>query len=189
MNSLGGHSAAEKGMRMDNFAELLEEQIPRLRRYARALCRNDVSAADDLVQDCLVRAVAKQHLYRPDTNLRAWLFTIMHNQRVNDVRRGSRAGTALNVDDIASQLVAVADPAASRQLRELDEAIAKLPHEQRQTILLIGIEGMSYEEVASILNIPIGTVRSRLSRGRVSLRRLMGMVEDELIPQPTRIAA
>ena len=163
---------------MTEFARLLEAQLPRLRRYARALTR-DPSRADDLVQDTLVRALAKQHLYQDGTNLRAWLFTLMHNQHVNDVRRNVREGDSLDVDTVATHLVAVTDPTASRQLRELDEAIGKLAMEQRQVILLIGLEGMSYEETAAILDVPVGTVRSRLSRGREALRRLMGMEEDE----------
>lgn len=103
----------------------------------------------------------------------------MHNQYVNNARRNVREDNSLDVDTVAAHLVAVTDPTASRQLRELDEAIGKLAIEQRQVILLIGLEGMSYEETAAILNVPIGTVRSRLSRGREALRRLMGMDEDE----------
>ena len=163
---------------MTEFARLLETQLPRLRRYAKALTR-DPSRADDLVQDTLVRALAKQHLYQDGTNLRAWLFTLMHNQHVNNARRSVREDNSLDVDTAAAHLVAVTDPTASRQLRELDEAIGKLAMEQRQVILLVGLEGMSYEETAAILNVPIGTVRSRLSRGREALRRLMGMDEDE----------
>jgi RNA polymerase sigma-70 factor, ECF subfamily len=163
---------------MTEFARLLEAQLPRLRRYARALTR-DPSRADDLIQDTLVRALAKQHLYQDGTNLRAWLFTLMHNQHVNNARRNVREDNSLDVDTVAAHLVAVTDPTASRQLRELDEAIGKLAMEQRQVILLIGLEGMSYEETATILDVPIGTVRSRLSRGREALRRLMGMDEDE----------
>jgi RNA polymerase sigma-70 factor, ECF subfamily len=164
---------------MTEFARLLEAQLPRLRRYARALTR-DPSRADDLIQDTLVRALAKQHLYQDGTNLRAWLFTVMHNQHVNDIRRNVQEGNSLDVDTVAAHLVAVTNPTASRQLRELDEAIGKLAMEQRQVILLIGLEGMSYEEAAAILKLPIGTVRSRLSRGRDALRRLMGMEEDEV---------
>jgi RNA polymerase sigma-70 factor, ECF subfamily len=164
---------------MTEFARLLEAQLPRLRRYAQALTR-DLSRADDLIQDTLVRALAKQHLYQDDTNLRAWLFTIMHNQHVNNIRRNVQEGNSLDVDTVAAHLVAVTNPTASRQLRELDEAIGKLAMEQRQVILLIGLEGMSYEEAAAILDVPIGTVRSRLSRGRDALRRLMGMEEDEV---------
>jgi RNA polymerase sigma-70 factor, ECF subfamily len=166
-------------MRMTDFAGLLEEQIPRLRRYARALTR-DQDKADDLVQATLVRAIAKQHLFKPDTNLRAWLFTLLHNQHVNNVRRSANQGVSINIDDAVGDLRAVADPSASCQLRELDEAIGKLPVEQRQVILMVGLEGMAYEEVAAILIVPVGTVRSRLSRGRGALRRLMGMEEDQL---------
>lgn len=163
---------------MTGFARLLEAQLPRLRRYARALTR-DPSRADDLIQDTLVRALAKKHLYQDGTNLRAWLFTLMHNQHVNNARRNVREDNSLDMDTVAAHLVAVTDPTASRQLRELDEAIGKLAMEQRQVILLIGLEGMSYEETAAILDVPIGTVRSRLSRGREALRRLMGMDENE----------
>jgi RNA polymerase sigma-70 factor, ECF subfamily len=157
---------------MSDFARLLENEIPRLRRYARALTR-DASRADDLVQSCLLRAVAKQHLWQPGTDLRAWLFTILHNQNVNDVRRLVREGVAVPVEDVAPVLTATANVEASLELRDFDRAIARLPEEQRQVILLVGLEGMRYEEVATILRIPIGTVRSRLSRGREMLRELM----------------
>jgi RNA polymerase sigma-70 factor, ECF subfamily len=157
---------------MDDFAGLVETEIPRLRRYARALTR-DVVRADDLVQSCLVRAVAKQHLWRPGTDLRAWLFTILHNQHVNDVRRGIREGAAIPVEEMASALTVEASAGAALQLRDLERALTRLPEEQRQVILLVGLEGMRYEEVATILGIPIGTVRSRLSRGRDTLRMLM----------------
>jgi RNA polymerase sigma-70 factor, ECF subfamily len=103
----------------------------------------------------------------------------MHNQHVNNARRNVREDNSLDVDTVAAHLVAVTDPTASRQLRELDKAIGKLAMEQRQVILLIGLEGMSYKEAAAILDVPIGTVRSRLSRGREALRRLMEMEEDE----------
>src|SRR5271168_1939031 len=163
---------------MSDFAQLLETEIPRLRRYARALTR-DVSRADDLVQNCLLRAVAKQHLWQPGTDLRAWLFTILHNQNVNDVRRSARDGVAVSVDDVSPVLTATANVEASLQLRDLERAIASLPEEQRQIILLVGLEGMRYEEVAKILGIPVGTVRSRLSRGRASLRALMDMKDGQ----------
>jgi RNA polymerase sigma-70 factor, ECF subfamily len=155
---------------MSDFARLLETEVPRLRRYARALTR-DASQADDLVQSCLLRAIAKQHLWQPGTDLRAWLFTILHNQHINDARRSAREGVAVPLEDVAI----AADAGAAVQLRELDRAIAGLPEGQRQVILLVGLEGMRYEEVAVILGIPIGTVRSRLSRGRDTLRELMGM--------------
>lgn len=163
---------------MSDFARLLEAEIPRLRRYARALTR-DASRADDLVQSCLVRAVAKQHLWQVGTDLRAWLFTILHNQHVNDVRRAVREGVSVAVEDVAPILTVQSNAAAALQLRDLERAIALLPEEQRQVILLVGLEGMRYEDVAAILDIPIGTVRSRLSRGREMLRKLMEMNEDD----------
>ena len=156
---------------MNDFARLLEEQIPRLRRYARALTR-DFSRADDLVQSCLVRAVAKQHLWEPGTNLRAWLFTILHNQNVNDVRRAVREGNTVELGE-APQLTVQGNAIPSLELRDLERAIGKLAPEQRQVILLVGLEGMAYEEAAAVLNVPVGTVRSRLSRGRDQLRQLM----------------
>jgi RNA polymerase sigma-70 factor (ECF subfamily) len=161
---------------MSDFHSRLEEQIPRLRRYARSLTR-DVNRADDLVQDTLVRALAKQHLWQVGTNLRAWLFTLMHNQHVNDVRRSNREGGNIDVDDMASVLVANTDPTSSRQLHELERALNRLPLEQRESILLVGLEGLRYDEAASILGVPIGSVRSRLSRGREALRKLMGLDE------------
>jgi len=162
---------------MSDFARLLEAEIPRLRRYARALTR-DVTRADDLVQSCLTRAIAKQHLWQPGTDLRAWLFTILHNQHVNDVRRSVHEGVRVAVEEMAPVLIEQPNALAVLQLRDLEAAIAKLPQEQRQVILLVGLEGMRYEEVALILGIPVGTVRSRLSRGREQLRKLMDMGEE-----------
>jgi RNA polymerase sigma-70 factor (ECF subfamily) len=162
---------------MNDLANLIEAQIPGLRRYARALTRNEVPA-DDLVQDCLVRAVAKQHLWQEGTDLRAWLFTILHNQHVNHVRRSAREGVAVNVSETEPSLIHAANQDKHLELRDLDRALAKLPEEQRTVILLVGLEGMAYEAVAGIIGIPVGTVRSRLSRGREALRRLMGIIPD-----------
>src|ERR1700675_1342931 len=122
---------------MADIRSRLVAQIPRLRRYARALSR-DVTAADDLVQDCLIRAVSKSHLWQEGTDLRAWLFTILHNQHIDDVRR------------------------AVRERRDLERALAKLPDELRSTLLLVGMEGMKYDQAAAVLDVPIGTIRSRL---------------------------
>jgi RNA polymerase sigma-70 factor (ECF subfamily) len=162
---------------MSEFGRLLEPQIPRLRRYARALTRDSVRA-DDLVQNCLLRALAKQHLWQVGTNLRAWLFTLLHNQYVSDVRRSQREGFGIAVEETATLLTVQPEAAAALQLRDLERALAALPAEQRAVILLVGIEGMRYEEVATILGIPVGTVRSRLSRGRDTLRRLMDRKTD-----------
>ena len=162
---------------MTDFGRLLEVEIPRLRRYARALTR-DAVRADDLVQSCLARALAKQHLWQPGTDLRAWLFTLLHNQHVNDVRRSLREGISVAVEDVAPVLTVQSNAGASMQLRDLEAAMGRLPEEQRQVILLVGLEGLRYEEVAKILAVPIGTVRSRLSRGRDNLRSLMGLEEE-----------
>ena len=171
---------------MNDFARLLEAEIPRLRRYARALTR-DVSRADDLVQSCLTRAVAKQHLWQYGTDLRAWLFTILHNQHVNDVRRSIREGTLVELAD-APQLTVQSNAIPALQLRDLETALGKLAPEQRQVILLVGLEGMAYDEVAAVLNVPVGTVRSRLSRGRDQLRRLMGIEEKPVADEQSRAA-
>src|ERR1700719_229475 len=160
---------------MRDFARLLEVEIPRLRRYARALTR-DVTRADDLVQNCLTRAIAKQHLWQYGTDLRAWLFTILHHQHVNDVRRSIREGSQVMLEE-GPELTVQSNAIPTLQLRDLEAALGKLQPEQRQVILLVGLEGMRYDEVASVLNVPVGTVRSRLSRGRDELRRLMGMEE------------
>jgi RNA polymerase sigma-70 factor (ECF subfamily) len=157
---------------MSEFHRLIEQQIARLRRYARAVTRNP-DRADDLVQDTLSRALDKQHIWQPGTNLGAWLFTIMHNENVNNVRRDVRASAMVDIEQISTTLPATTDPTASRKIVELDRALARLPLEQRKVILLVGLEGMSHEEAAGILGIPVGTVRSRLSRGRDALRELL----------------
>ena len=157
---------------MSDLARLLETHIPQLRRYARALTR-DLTRADDLVQSCLVRALAKQHLWQPGTNLRAWLFTILHNLHVNDRRCALREGVCVGDETAPSIPAVVPNAVLSLELRDLERAIASLAEEQRQVILLVGLEGMRYETVASVLDIPVGTVRSRLSRARHALRRMM----------------
>jgi RNA polymerase sigma-70 factor, ECF subfamily len=162
---------------MNDFGGLLEKEIPRLRRYARALTR-DESRADDLVQETLVRAIAKQHFWRWGSNLRAWLFTIMHHQNADLVRRSVREGRAVEIDDTVAlpgtrpSGTAATDPAWRLSVRDLDRALARIREEQRQVILLIALES-TYEEAATILDVPIGTIRSRLSRGRTALRMLM----------------
>src|SRR5574342_287912 len=152
-----------------NEAERLVELIPRLRRYARALV-GDRAAADDLVQDTLERAWAKLHLYRRGTDLRAWLFTVMHNVHVNRVR------AARTTDVLQDEMPELAQDGAQGDallVRDLDRAIAQLPADQRAVLLLVTLEELSYEEVARTLGIPIGTVMSRLSRAREKLRAMM----------------
>jgi len=152
-----------------NEAERLVELIPRLRRYARALV-GDRASADDLVQDTLERAWAKLHLYRRGTDLRAWLFTVMHNVHVNKVRATRVTDT---LEDELPELAQRASQGDALLVRDLDRAIARLPAEQRAVLLLVTLEEMSYEDVARALGIPIGTVMSRLSRAREKLRMMM----------------
>jgi len=152
-----------------NEAQRLVELIPRLRRYARALV-GDRATADDLVQDTLERAWAKLHLYRRGTDLRAWLFTVMHNVHVNRVR-ATRPTDQL--DDEMPELAQRPQQGDGLLVRDLDRAIARLPVEQRSVLLLVTLEEMSYEEVARSLGVPIGTVMSRLSRAREKVRAMM----------------
>ena len=152
-----------------NEAERLVELIPRLRRYARALA-GDRASADDLVQDTLERAWAKLHLYRRGTDLRAWLFTVMHNVHVNRVR-ATRPTDPL--EDEMPELAQRATQGDALLVRDLDRAIARLPDEQRAVLLLVTLEDMSYEGVARTLGIPIGTVMSRLSRAREKMRAML----------------
>ncbi len=150
--------------------QTIAPHIPRLRRYARALA-GDQHAADDLVQDTLERAINKHHLWRPGSNLRAWLFAIMHNVFVNQVRaRAARPESALDEDDLPPVPSA---HGARLEIRDLESALALLPSEQREIVLLVGLEQLSYAEVARALDIPIGTVMSRLFRGRERLRALL----------------
>lgn len=144
--------------------------VPRLRRYARALVtnRND---ADDLLQDTLEKALLKSSLWRGVVDMRAWLFGMMHNLHVDGVRR-PRLQTVMLDDDTPEHSVA-ATQADRLAVLDLQAALERLPIEQREIILLVALEDMSYAEVAATLGIPIGSVMSRLSRGRERLRGLM----------------
>jgi len=159
---------------LNDFGARVQELIPRLRRYARALT-GERGAADDLVQDTLERAWSKLHLWRHGSDLRAWLFTIMHNVHVNQVRSRAASSTVPLDDDTAEAPVR---PTQSDMLevRDIDAALRRLPLEQRQVVLLIALERMSYDETAKTLAIPIGTVMSRLARAR---ERLRVMLADE----------
>lgn len=157
---------------MSEIDHLIEAHIPRLRRYARALVR-DGARADDLVQDTLERAWGKFHLWRRGSDLRAWLFSIMHNVYVNGVRKSSAAPTLLPLEDDALDVPVRADQEDGLQVRDVHAALGCLSQEQREVLLLVGLEEMRYEEVAKVLDVPLGTVMSRLSRGRERLRQIM----------------
>ena len=153
---------------MDGSAILAE--IPRLRRYARALL-GDRAAADDLVQDTLERAWSRLALWRAGSDLRAWLFGIMHNLRVDQLRR-----PVVPTDSTDDEMLAVPTRATQSdrlEMQDLEMALGQLPDEQREVLLLVALEEMRYEDIAALLGIPLGTVMSRLSRGRERLRRIM----------------
>jgi RNA polymerase sigma-70 factor, ECF subfamily len=160
------HSDVER--QTSEFGRLVAMQIPALQRYARVLTR-DRERADDLVQTCLARALAKEHLWTPDTDLRAWLFTILRNTRISHLRRLARED-AHNQTVVALMTPAPMRPDSRLELRDVDRAIGRLPDHQRQALLLLTIERMSYGQVAAMLNLPVGTVRSRLGRARAALR-------------------
>ena len=166
--------------RMNDLAAEVEPHIPALRRYAWALLRDDQSA-DDLVQDCLERAVGRWHLRRRDGSLRAWLFAILHNQFVSGRRRQKRRGTPIALEDMPAEPMASADPEQVLAFRDLMAGLDELPEEQRAVVLLVGVEDLSYEETARALGVPIGTVMSRLSRGRERLRRYMAGERSALL--------
>lgn len=147
-------------------------QIPALRRYARALTGN-VWAADDLVQDTLERACSKWHLWLAGSNLRAWLYSVMHNLFINQLRQSPSQVhlTPTEFDDVARQQP---DPASgSNQMMDLQRCLLQLPPEQREVLLLVSLEDMSYAEVAKVTGVAIGTVMSRLSRARARLQALL----------------
>ena len=129
-----------------------------------------VHMASKTVVRLMTKSVAVQHI-------RAWLFTIMLNQYANMVRRASREQATVDIEQMSSALVATTDPTASRQLRELERALGCLPGQQREVLPLVGLEGMSYETAAQILSMPVGTIRSLLSRGRDALRHLIDLRE------------
>ena len=147
------------------------EHIPRLRRYARALTGSPFRA-DDLVQDTLERAFAKWHLWRTGTNLRAWLFAVMHNVFINQLEASRHDREALPLDDAPEGLTLPTHDAVLG-MGEIATALERLPVEQREVLLLVALEELKYEEVARALGVPIGTVMSRLSRARERLRRIL----------------
>src|ERR1700736_5825838 len=154
---------------MADIDQRIEAEIPRLRRYARALTR-DVITADDLVQECLARALGKSDLWREGSDLRAWLFTILHHQYVSQVRRAVREGAFVTLSEEQPVLTQAPCQEKRLELRDLDRALKRLTEGQRAAVLLVGLDGACYADVAASTGVPVGTVRSRLSRGREMLR-------------------
>ncbi|MBO1906940.1 sigma-70 family RNA polymerase sigma factor [Microvirga sp. 3-52] len=156
---------------MDEIASLLEPQIPGLRRYAWALLR-DCEAADDLVQDTLERAISRWN-QRRDGDLRAWLFAIQRNLFINGLRRRKARGTHVGEEALNDVPAPGMSPESHAGLHDVLKGLDALPEEQRSILLLVGVEDLSYEQAARVLDIPLGTVMSRLSRARARLREFM----------------
>src|SRR5215813_9798004 len=156
---------------MTNVAAQLEGHLTILRSYARSIARNR-SAAEDLVQTTVTRALEKQHLFRPDTNLRGWLLTIMHNDHVNGTRRMIRTPDFAPEEALAS-IGTPGTQAAPIELHEVRRAVKLLPPRQRQVLLMHWLDEMPYGEIAAALGVPLGTVQSRLYRARARLRQYL----------------
>jgi RNA polymerase sigma-70 factor, ECF subfamily len=165
---------------MNKVLQQIEQEIPRLRRYARYLCR-DVDQADDLVQECLLRSIAKIESWQPGTNLRAWLFVILRNAYISEVRRSTRMPFSPSSPEDDLRLVVSGGQEASVALFEVRAALDALSVEHREVVHLVAVEGLKYEEAAEVLDVPTGTVRSRLSRARLALRERL---ESARAPAP-----
>lgn len=146
----------------------IADLTPQLRRYARVLLRGDLLQADDLVQDCIERGLQRLGLWQRGTDLRAWLFTIMHNLYVNQVKRKVNGPNFVELDETEQDQHNQADSDAV--VYDIQQALNALPADQREIVLFVSIEGMKYQDVARILDIPEGTVMSRLARARQQLR-------------------
>ena len=153
----------------------IECVLPNLRRFARSLTHDAV----DLVQECLARALGKLQLWKVGTDLRAWLFRILHNEYVSQIRRAARQGTAVDWSEYESTLTCAPGQIEHLEIRDLVRALTSLPEEQHTAVLMIGLAKGDYYEVASACKVPVGTIRSRLSRGRKTLRALMSVAPLE----------
>lgn len=156
----------------DKLSDRIAAELPRLRRHAVSLFYNRADA-EDLVQDCCEAALSKQDSLQDPARLRSWLFAILNNLFLMRLRSKTRRGQTLAIDDFVDDLAASAPPEDRDTATDLARAMGKLSAEHRQILLLINVEGLSYEEVAETLDVPIGTVMSRLARARQRLRSLL----------------
>ncbi|MEX1153152.1 RNA polymerase sigma factor [Parvibaculum sp.] len=156
---------------MSDFVDDLDEHIRHLRRYARALVGHPEDA-DDLVQESLRRALTYANSERETANWRAYLFRILHNVRADHLARKAR-DREVPIDDYAGELACPAAQHGIMAVQDMERALGLLPTEQREVVLLVGLEGLTYREATDVLDVPIGTVMSRLSRGREALRRIL----------------
>lgn len=165
----------------EDIFEQIEQEVPRLRRYARSLAKNP-EAADDLVQDCLVRAISKIDSWQPGTNLRAWLMTILRNKFLNDCRKLKRERKLFLEQDAADVGFVPAQQEVRLHMATFEDAFQKLSRNHREALMLVTVEGYPYEEAAKILDISIGTLKSRISRARSNLRRHLDITEENQGP-------
>jgi RNA polymerase sigma-70 factor (ECF subfamily) len=164
---------------MSHFFSEMERCIPSLRRYAVALLR-ERDKADDLVQDCLERAIRKRFLWRRAGSMRGWLFTMMHNIHISQVRKSGCQPNTVEFEEVANDIHAEAGMGQGGWTRDIAFCLEQLPEQQRQVILLVALEGFSYGEASKLLQVPQGTVMSRLSRAREQLRKMM---EGDVMPK------
>ena len=164
---------------MTALLDEIEACVPALRRYARALTRN-ADRADDLVQDCLERAIRKRWLFRPTGPVQAWLFRILLNIYRNDLRHTRRTSDTVGLDTLTFEPSAPAPQPGRLALAEMARAIDTLPEEQREALLLVVLEGFSYAQAADVLSVPLGTLMSRLGRARAALKTMTQGEEPRL---------
>lgn len=167
----------------DAFKADLIALIPYMRAFARTLCR-DATFADDLAQDALARAWSNRSSYEPGTNLKAWTFMILRNGFYSHTRRAWRTAP-LEPGVAEATLVAVSNPTAALELNDMRRAMNMLPKEQCEALTLIGAAGLSYEDVAEICGVAIGTIKSRVSRARLRLAAILeegDLVDDDVQP-------
>lgn len=157
---------------MTHYTESLPHHLDAVRRYARSIGRDSVHA-DDLVQECFTRALSYPHVWDGVKDMRAYLFTILHNVYVDDLDRRWRDIEAIPIEEVESFLGHGPDQVGRLQLRDMARSLQMLPESRRRIVLLFALDGLSYGDIAEQLELPIGTVMSRLSRARESLRRLM----------------
>ena len=167
---------------MNRFVDLLIAEIPALRRYARALCR-DFNQADDLVQECLARAIDRRWRWLGGRQMRPWLFSILHNLFIDGLRRQANSRRADGAEANREAIASDRDADLLCSLSDFEQALQRLPAEQREVLLLVGLEQMSYREVARVTGTPVGTVMSRLSRARDTLARVL---DGEANPKPIK---
>lgn len=153
------------------FRVALVELLPHLRAFARGLC-GQTEKADDLVQDAVMRAWSSRAAFKPGTNLKAWVFTIARNHFLNELRR-SRRESQLEEGQAETMLVARPSQEDGLHMSDLQRALDRLPPERREALLLVGASGFSYEEAAQVCGVAVGTMKSRIARGRAQLGNLL----------------